>query len=239
MREYFWCISLLNRVRFIASDWSSLYIYFHIWLANDYEKIVKPMNKVVVDVGAHIGLFTLRAIITYKSDLVVAVEPNPENLNLLYANILLNRVKDRVRIVKACAGRSRGKKKLFISEESGRSSVLPLSGNYIIVDEVRLDEELDGLDVDFVKVDVEGAELDVIDGLRNKIRENHPIMVIEVNEQNLASLLNYVKGLGYQTRIRAYGRQNFHVIALPYKDNISHLCTSKIIDRKCYSGNRF
>ncbi|MCS7109570.1 MAG: hypothetical protein NZ903_02115, partial [Candidatus Micrarchaeota archaeon] len=61
-RKYFLCTSLLNRVKFIISDWSSLYIYFHIWLANDYEKIVKPTGKVIVDIGAHIGLFTLRAI---------------------------------------------------------------------------------------------------------------------------------------------------------------------------------
>ncbi|MEM2613990.1 MAG: FkbM family methyltransferase [Nitrososphaerota archaeon] len=213
--EYFWCESLLNRLRFIAPDWSSLYIYFHIWLANDYEKIVKPMGKVVVDVGAHIGLFTLRVITTYRSNLVIAIEPNPKNLNLLYANILLNGVKDRVRVIKACAGRSKGKKRLFLHEESGRSSILPLSSNYITVDEVRLDEELNGIKIDFVKIDVDGGELEVIDGLRNKIKEDRPILVIEVSKQNLASILDYFERLGYKARFTAYGKENFHITALP------------------------
>jgi tRNA A58 N-methylase Trm61 len=59
----------------------------------DIQKVFKPKpGEIVIDVGAHIGYYTLKAARAVGTKgKVIAIEPNPENFHLLRNNVILNR----------------------------------------------------------------------------------------------------------------------------------------------------
>lgn len=122
--SYLICISPFKNINFFAQDWDSIYIYYHIWISRDYERLTEPKG-IVIDCGAHIGLFALRCLKSLNTLQVVAIEPNPTNVYLLYQNLLMNRVVDKCMIIEAALGDAvQPKKELYIHSLSGRSSVL-------------------------------------------------------------------------------------------------------------------
>jgi len=58
-KHYYLIYSPLKNIKFLAYDWDAVYIFYHLWICRDCERFVKPKG-VIVDCGAHIGLFTLR-----------------------------------------------------------------------------------------------------------------------------------------------------------------------------------
>jgi FkbM family methyltransferase len=69
---------------------------------------LQPGN-VAIDVGAHVGLFTLlMAYEVWKTGHVIAYEANPHNLRLLRDNVTMNYLDDRVEIVPCAAGAAAG-----------------------------------------------------------------------------------------------------------------------------------
>jgi hypothetical protein len=57
--------------------------------------------------------------------------------------------------------------------------------------------------VDFIKIDVEGHELAVIDGAMETIRHNRPVLVIEASQATLGPLTNRLDPLGYRQFVLA------------------------------------
>lgn len=155
------CTSLIKRVRFLAPDPDAMYIYFHIWVSEDYEEFTRPGKEdIVIDVGAHVGLFTLKCLLKHKCALVVAIEPNPVNMSLLYMNTLINGVSERVIPVMAAAGERSGRAKFYIDKHySGRHSLVPkgkapaLEVDMVTIDDVVAKFKLQK--VDFIKIDAE------------------------------------------------------------------------------------
>ena len=217
----FLCTIPFRKVNFIAPDMDALYnIYIHIWIAQDYDRLAKPQGT-VIDVGAHIGLFTLRCLKVYNSPLVVAIEPNPKNVQLLRKNLLLNKVSNNVIVVKAAANSKSGKVNLYVADESGRSSLEPGEHflNIVKVDAVTIDELVHSLNlysVDYIKVDVEGAELEVINGARGTIRRFKPTLVIETDTHKADKIFRLLEPLNYEFRVAPYGRL-IHLVAMPRK----------------------
>lgn len=173
----------------------------------------------VIDVGAHIGLFTLKCL-CQGATLVIAVEPHPDNARLLRTNISMNKLDDKVILIEAAAGSKRGKAKLYISKESGRHSLL--SSEYelktsINVNLVTLDEIASKLHrIDYVKIDVEGSELEVVKGSEEIIKRFKPIFVIETHKKKLAYLAKVFHHHGYAYEIFPYGYHGqIHLYARP------------------------
>ena len=139
-------------------------------------------DDVVVDIGAHVGLFTLRA--AKKVRLVVAIEPHPLNYRLLTLNVALNKL-ENVIPVKLALSHYSGKAKLYVGKGSGTHTLKGKpqqleSGDTIevkvetldrLVNELRLDK------VSFIKIDVEGAELDVLKGSEKVLRANNELFL--------------------------------------------------------------
>jgi FkbM family methyltransferase len=127
----------------------------------------------VVDVGANAGVFTLAtAWIVGPTGRVVAIEPNPEVLGRLAANVRGNGFDDRVTILPIAIADHTGRG--LVLDESGNSTVARIQvlteGEATSSDTVgvrTLDDALEDLGVghvDFLKVDVEGLERSVIAG---------------------------------------------------------------------------
>jgi glycogen(starch) synthase len=141
-------------------------------------RTLKP-GDTVVDVGANIGMYTvLMANYVGPRGRVIAFEPNPDVLELLRENVALNWVGDRVEIRPTAVADRAGSLRLHVTERfMANSSVLEPGEAYFrnipmdTVREVEVDTEtLDALadelvSVDLIKIDVEGAERRVIEGM--------------------------------------------------------------------------
>jgi FkbM family methyltransferase len=139
-----------------------------------FAKAVKP-GMVVVDVGAHIGFYAMVAAkLMGESGTVHAVEPADENLEFLRKNINLNGF-ERVEIHPVAAGNICARRVFHItgSSDSHGFYTHPNTGTLqtIAVTQVPLDQLVKGK-VDLIKIDVEGAEMEVLDGMNEILCQN-------------------------------------------------------------------
>jgi FkbM family methyltransferase len=157
-----------------------------------FERIVKP-GMVVIDLGAHVGYYTLLAAkLVGPEGKVYAFEPEPTNYALLLKNIALNGYENIVTTRVAVSNRV-GPATLFLTSlDSGRHSThhhgLP-EGGTVAVEATTLDAFLQAEGwptVDLVKIDVEGAELEVLEGMDQLLRKSSELkLIIEFNPFSL------------------------------------------------------
>jgi FkbM family methyltransferase len=126
-----------------------------------------PVSGIVVDIGAHIGVFAVQA--SASSDRVVCYEPHPRNFELLQKNIAINAL-NNVKAIRQAVGDTRGVKRLSVYEpKSYGHTFYPWNGRDFVstidVESVTLADVLrsNGLDqIDFLKMHCEGAEFDIL-----------------------------------------------------------------------------
>jgi FkbM family methyltransferase len=141
--------------------------------------LIEP-GSVFLDIGAHVGHYTLRA--AKKGAKVLAVEANPATSARLLENIALNRLKN-VTLLAMAAWDHRTVVHLAhgASEEvrSGGMRVLEEdTGTGISVPALPLDCLLLGR-IDVVKIDTEGADIHILRGLHDTIAMHKPVLVVE------------------------------------------------------------
>ena len=147
-------------------------------------------GDICVDVGANVGCIAFQAAtIVGAEGLVVAIEPNPDNLGLLYAGIVLNGFTN-VRVL-PCAASNRHEVFSLIGGVSNTHVIgaleATLGGQY--AQAVVLDEALAWLPrVDFVKMDIEGHEPQAVDGFAQTIDRHRPALLVEFNPRCLLDL---------------------------------------------------
>ena len=142
-----------------------------------FKREIKP-GMTVVDLGTHVGYFTLLAArLVGDQGKVFAFEPAPANYTLLTRNIALNGYKNVVPVPKAVSNKS-GRIEFYLSEYDSMFHSMYGSynskENFILVDTISLDEFFQDKDkaVDFIKMDVEGAEMAALEGMDNLIKSN-------------------------------------------------------------------
>lgn len=138
-------------------------------------------GDIVLDIGANIGYYTLIAAkIVGDEGKVFAFEPDPENFSLLKKNIEINGYRNVTPVQKAVSDKS-GKIKLFLSEDNKAGHRIyddMLGKKCINVDAVAIDDFLKGNKVDFVKMDIEGAEGKALAGMSKTIKENKKLKLL-------------------------------------------------------------
>jgi FkbM family methyltransferase len=143
-----------------------------------------------VDVGANVGTITLpMARKVGAGGRVLAVEPASRVATLLARTIALNGLSDRVSLSRVAAASAEGAAQLNLSEVSGHSSLLPLPGATDVqpVRLARLDDLVPpGQAVRLVKLDAEGAELDILRGMSRIVDESPSLIcVVEFGAEHL------------------------------------------------------
>lgn len=145
-----------------------------------YRLLVKE-NDVVFDVGANVGLHSYYFSKNYKSIQVFAFEPQPDNISFIKETISRNKLKN-IELVDRALGAKEGE--IYFDTASNNSQ------GFITETETGLKVKVDTLDhfitsrnlfPKLIKVDVEGAESQVLEGFRNSIEKILPILVIELH----------------------------------------------------------
>jgi FkbM family methyltransferase len=148
-------------------------------------KLLAP-GMTFVDVGAHVGLLTLAgARAVGPSGKVLAIEPVPLAFELLSRTVAINGLLHRVEVRRQAAGARREHCKFFVRSVLGHSSLI--RGDALAeASTVEIEVEVAPLDdlvqrrerVDLVKIDVEGAELAVLEGMTRVIADNPELAII-------------------------------------------------------------
>lgn len=148
--------------------WAECYYLFEeVFLNQEYLVDLASPDPFIIDCGANVGFATLYFKLRHPAARVMCFEPNPSCFRFLQQNVTVNRLVD-VTLIEAACGRENATVKLFTDPEfSPMSSVRSrrLAGQPTCeVKQVRLSDHLGG-PVDLLKLDVEGAEWDVLDDL--------------------------------------------------------------------------
>jgi FkbM family methyltransferase len=124
--------------------------------------------KSIVDIGAHVGTFTVWAASRSPRARILSVEPNPETFAFLEKNIRDNGLQDRVVAVNAAVGAEPGAATLELVEHSLGTRLARGGAGTVAVSVQTVPSLLDGAgmrDVDLFKIDCEGMEYDVFEAL--------------------------------------------------------------------------
>jgi FkbM family methyltransferase len=140
-------------------------------------------DTVFIDVGANVGYYSVIAATRLRSGRVVSIEPFEESAFALEKNLRLNRSKNATVVRKIVWHKSGVKINLHIPDDSnlGSNSILGEGPMGIGVESVALDDLLFELGVqciDILKIDVEGAEREVILGMERCFRESRPLFIV-------------------------------------------------------------
>ncbi|MCY7398877.1 MAG: FkbM family methyltransferase [Sphingomonas bacterium] len=140
------------------------------------------VGDTMIDVGAHIGLITLIASKKVgESGRIIAIEPVSRCAKALETMLHVNFLDSCVQVNRCAAGRTRGKSQINVGRILGHSSLLPLeeSTESAMVDVKPIDEIVPaGTSVKLVKLDVEGYELECLEGMSRLLDENPNIGIV-------------------------------------------------------------
>ena len=182
------------------------------------KRLLRP-GDIAIDAGAHIGFFSMQmAAMVGPHGKVFAFEPLDRNAELFERSIAENRFDDRIVFRRAAVGASSGTATLTFPTETlntGGAYVLPagaspLAGNVErAVPIVALDDLEIARPVRFIKIDVEGAEPQVIRGARRILQEDRPVVLAELHPTQLArasgttadEFLKELRAIGYESRL--------------------------------------
>ncbi len=186
--------------------------YYDIPTVRVIQELLKA-GMTFVDVGAHVGQYSLLASgLVGKEGAVHSFEPEPEVFNLLRHNILINGLHN-VHLIGCALGASPKDVELYVArpDNIGQTSLRQptnFSGVQVKVQCRTLDDyaEEHGMNrINLIKIDVEGAELDVLLGARGVLSRNpKPHIIIEFWEEFLqaygsscARVAEFLRGNGY------------------------------------------
>lgn len=151
----------------------------------------------VIDIGSNIGYYTLlESQLVGNKGKVIAIEPIPLNFSYLVKNIKLNKVKNVV-LLNFAISNKKGNLRMIQSSYSNWSSIFTgnipeqlENGQYKIirVPVKTIDDIVRSLklrDVNLIRIDVEGHELNVLQGARRVIKDYYPDFLIELHIAHL------------------------------------------------------
>jgi tRNA (mo5U34)-methyltransferase len=227
------------------------------------EKLLRP-GMIVLDIGAHHGLYSLLASkVVGRKGRVIAIEPSPRERRRLARHLRVNRCSN-VHIESCAIGSESGPAEFFVVNGAcdwGNSLRAPLvlgSTHQVRVEVRSIDDVLHRLGinrVDFLKIDIEGAELEALRGAARLLRgPARPAMLIEVQDlrtqpwgHRARDIVEHLSSLEYRwfalapdgslhpisTALDSY---DANLVALPYERTREF---RQLLERKHLPGARF
>ena len=181
----------------------------------EYDVMRRLLTKgdVFIDVGANFGTFSLLASrLVGESGRVIAIEPQPRLAAMIRESLTLSNATN-VELVECACGAASGEAQLMVPrDDSGRAGLFAAfsgrSGHATATVPMRtLDEiagDLPGTGNVVLKIDVEGSEIDVLEGGAGFIRAHRPVLIVEHNPWSATAaghdkdaLMERLRSLGY------------------------------------------
>jgi FkbM family methyltransferase len=203
---------------------NGLRIHNEIFIQNIYEEGEVRINEgdIVFDIGANIGVFSLYAA-NKKASQVFSFEPDDKNYSYLSQNVSKNSLENIVKPFNFGLANSSGKRYLQIAEIPGGHQMLRDDENFsqkdkIIVTKTFSDfiEENKITRINFVKMDCEGAEGEILDSLNKMHFETIDKFAIEFHDNRSIlshdEIINLLNKNDFKTEIKWNGSSNYGYI---------------------------
>jgi FkbM family methyltransferase len=182
------------------------------YLDDAYQRYYKiKRGDVVVDLGAHIGTFAVRAAKAVGNEgKVIAVEPGIDNLSFLERNVAANELANVIIVPKAVWSKQ-GRLKLFIDPtHQSRHSLLWEKNTFSEVEVDTLDNILSELgikEVDFIKMDIEGAEIEALKGMTEAFKNDNIKLAIAAyhffgGKPSYTTVIPWLSKIGFEVQFK-------------------------------------
>lgn len=199
------------------------------------QHFVPEEGDIVVDVGAHIGLYTIIASKRVGlSGKVFSIEPDPMNFEILLQNIRVNHLENVVAL-KCAAYSEEGDKKLYLHNAqfgfTKYDTLMPYFAQehekFVMIKANTLDNLMSQYSVSnvkWIKIDVEGAEYEVLKGARSLISTSEDLnIIIEVHSYSnyTEKLLKFIESHKLKIKFEKTYKENgsMHVIVKKEEKN--------------------
>lgn len=201
------------KIRGFRTIFMTLYLmykkYFEALPPKTIQRLISK-NAIIFDVGANVGFYTIElAKWLNKSGQIIAIEPEEQNLNTLRWRIKRKNLSEKVIVEDAVASDVVGNVFLNIRKDHPGDHFIAVDGvitKSVTIDHLVLKHRLKR--VDFIKIDVQGAESLVLQGCQQVIQKFCPILMIEIDQVSLQrhntdakTLISQLTALGYQFKI--------------------------------------
>jgi FkbM family methyltransferase len=185
------------------------------------KEVLKP-GMTVVDCGSNIGFYPLlESKILNGKGVVYAVEPDIRNYRILEKNAHLQSLGSEIKTFNIALSNSTGSQKMFVAQRANLNKLVS-SGDDVFPDRHHVNQIIDvktmtmddfcadqQISVDFVRMDIEGFEVEVFEGMKDTFRnaksgfmiflELHPIAYTD--ERSFAHELELLMDQGYYARV--------------------------------------
>ncbi len=175
---------------------------------NTYIKEGKlPREGLVIDIGAHIGAFSVPAGLELKKGKVLACEPDPHNFRLLVKNIRLNGLKN-VTPLRTAVSSVKRKKRFYASMDNPVLSGFTRPGGRckkMTVAALTLKDLLGTRSAQLVKIDAEGSEYDILFAFPGLVRDRIKNLIVEAHftgRNRPSELVNFLRSLGFSVSVK-------------------------------------
>ena len=179
--------------------------FWEIWLTLFCARNVKR-GMTAIDVGANFGYYSLllAELVGTRGELI-AVEPNPHAADFLRRSVELNGLLGRTRIETSALGATiSGEASLYVPHSEPKNAQIvsemfqprPQDGVVIKVPVTTLDGMSAACSrVDFIKIEAEGAEEVILEGMAETIARHKPMLVVEFNPARYADASGFLERL--------------------------------------------
>lgn len=188
-------------------------------------------NSVVFDIGAYIGTYALAASQIARKGKVYAFEPDPRSAERLQRSVQISDI-GNIQVVQTALGDHTGELPFTLATYPPQSSLSDSLTSESNVQSISV--QLESLDnycqtrgithADYLKIDVEGAELRVLQGAAGMIRASRPEMIIELHDTMCPSfgytsqdVVEFLHGLNYELYQVLPGIRQPHLVPFSYR----------------------
>lgn len=176
----------------------------------DYEPLLYNLdllikkNDCVIDVGANQGIYSLAMAKIVKSrGKVIAVEPFSSMTSCLKNNMKINSI-NNIKIIESLISNKQKTYKLNFNHGTVSASIVKKFKNnkYIKVKSLTIDQICSNFKkVNFIKLDIEGAEMLALEGAKKTLKNSKPVLSVEVNKNSFKKISNFLRKYNYEPYI--------------------------------------
>ena len=198
------------KIRVKSTDLMAL---VNVWIKNEYEidNFLIKDNDSIIDIGGHIGLFSLLVSQKSKYANIYSFEPIEDNFSLLKKNLELNNIKN-VFPFNLAVSKDSDKVNLFLSNDESAHSIISKDSESVTVKSISLQKIFDENEINtckLLKLDCEGAEYEIIESLPLEYFDKIQNMTIEYHLADsrpdlVKNLISKIKQSGFNIKTREH-----------------------------------
>lgn len=185
--------------------------FYEIDILEELRPYIKK-NAVILDIGANIGNHSIYWVVKSNAKRVYSFEPIHDTFKILKKNVEINNLSNKIKIFNMGLSNKKinGSISFYDRRNIGGTHVKQNpNGNLLLdkLDNIKIEENA----IDFVKIDVEGHELEVLQGARETLLKYKPIVFVESFPDKKQKVHEYLTNLGYHLEKSFAGNNYLYV----------------------------